>query len=152
LVCVSMCWNWWSLMVAWWYWRSWKVLECAFMDMSWWFVDDAIGRGGCYRCWSDLHMIEMVHGTLIELSTRSSLGLHVYAYEENFFSDVMAWLWCYKGCIGALDALQLVQSFDGKWRTFWHTFQPCLLALLGQLGSDTWETCLIHLQRCQMLC
>jgi len=37
-----------------------------------------------------LHMIEMVHGTLVELSIRSSLGIHVYAYQETFFSDIMA--------------------------------------------------------------
>lgn len=38
----------------------------------------------------DLHVLEMVDGTLVELSTRSSLGLHVYAYEETCFSDMMA--------------------------------------------------------------
>jgi len=48
MVCVSMCWHWWSSMVTW-SWRSWYLLACALMDMSWWIVDVVIGRGGCYK-------------------------------------------------------------------------------------------------------
>lgn len=29
----------------------------------------------------NLHVIKMVHGTLFELSTRSSLGIHVHSHE-----------------------------------------------------------------------
>jgi len=33
----------------------------------------------------ELHVIEMVHGTLVELLTRYSLGIHVYAYEDDLW-------------------------------------------------------------------
>lgn len=39
---------------------------------------------------ANLHVMEIIHGTLVELSTRYSLGLLVYAYEETFSNDVMA--------------------------------------------------------------
>lgn len=38
----------------------------------------------------DIHVMVMVDGTLVELSTRSSLGIHVYAYEDDLCSDLMA--------------------------------------------------------------
>jgi len=36
-----------------------------------------------------LHMLVMVHGTLVELSTRYLLGIHVYSYEDSCGSDMI---------------------------------------------------------------
>lgn len=45
----------------------------------------AIGRGCCYRLIIQSTGIVMFHGTLVELSTGSSLSLHVYAYEDDLW-------------------------------------------------------------------
>ena len=53
---------------------------------------------------------------------------------------------------GLLEVLQVMEMIVGEWRTCWHSCQSCLLALLGKFGSDTCETCLIHLKMCHRLC
>jgi len=32
---------------------------------------------------ADLHVMDMIDGMLVELESRSSLGLHAYAYEDD---------------------------------------------------------------------
>ena len=37
----------------------------------------------------DIHVTEIAHGTLVELSTRYLLGIHVYSYEDSCGSDMI---------------------------------------------------------------